>query len=514
MVFQQTPRLPIQNQTRAVYSHLALLVWAAAALLIGCGNQIPGNSNSIPQVANPQPNFETGIATATRLGESVPATMRYENAPTPFIAPSSTATLSVSAPRPELTVSPSPTNLETSLAALGDDEFLDVLERLTFQYFWNEANPDTGLIRDRSTETSPASIAAIGFGLSAIIVGKTRGWISEQDAYSRTLRTLQTLERLQQSTDTNAESNHGFFYHFIDPSTGRRVWDSELSSIDTALLIAGVLHTGQHFKNTEIEEIADRIYRRVEWDWMLNGGSTLSHGWKPETGFLPYRWEGYNEAAILYLLALGSPTHPIPASSWEAWGRTFQRGQYKGPELFFVSTGSLFAYQYSHIWVDFRNKKDAFANYWENSRRAVEANRRFVYDNRDRCQTYGETTWGLTASDGPYGYQGYGAMPGDALNDCTISPSGSGGSVALVPELAIPALRFMYAEYGKNIWGKYGFKDAFNVDRNWWDEDYVGINQGAMLLMIENYRSGLLWNEFMQIPYIGRALESAGFVPE
>jgi hypothetical protein len=391
-----------------------------------------------------------------------------------------------------------------------DDQFLDMVEMKTFDYFWNEVNPETGLIRDRSTPTSPCSIAAVGFGLSAIVVAQARGWISYEAAYRRILITLTTLDRLQQSNVVNLYSNHGLLYHFIDPNTGQRVWSSEISSIDTALLLAGVLHAGQHFDGTEIARLAEEIYARVDWVWILNGGTTLSHGWKPETGFLPYRWEGYSEAAILYLLAIGSPTHPIPVESWHAWAATFQRSSYKGPEIIYVSTGSLFAYQYPFIWVDLRTKRDAYMDYWQNAKRAVEANRRFVIDNMGVCRTYGENVWGLTASDGPDGYKGYGAKPGTGFHDCTIAPTGAGGSVALAPEIAIPALRFMYDHHGDRIWGPYGFRDAFNVDRDWWDQDYIGIDQGAMMLMIENHRSGLVWREFAAIPYVINAIRSVG----
>ena len=404
-------------------------------------------------------------------------------------------------------------DITLKLSNISDEDFLDMVEHATFEYFWNEANQNNGLIKERSTSDSPCSVAAVGFGLSAICIAERRGWITYEEAYSRTLTTLKTF-------NNSINNTHGFYYHWINMSTGEREWNCEVSSIDTALLMAGVLHAGEHFKGTEIENLSIELYQRVNWTWMLdNDTGTLFMAWKPEIGFLPYHWEGYNEAMILYLLAIGSPTYPIPNSSWDAWAKTYKRGCGNGEDFIYCPTGSLFTYQYSHCWVDFRNKHDAYADYWQNSINAVKENRLFCINNSNVYATYGENCWGLTACDGPCGYTGYGSCP-NYYHDGTIAPTGAGGSVALAPDIAIPALWYMYETYGGKIWGKYGFKDAFNLDTNvylngcqpWWDEDYIGIDEGAIILMIENYRSGLVWNDFMQSEYTKKAMDDVGFV--
>ncbi|MCK4734107.1 MAG: hypothetical protein KAT65_16765, partial [Methanophagales archaeon] len=412
-----------------------------------------------------------------------------------------------------------------------DDQFLDLISKRTFKYFWDTAHPTTGLMRDRATNRELCSIASVGFGLTTYCIAAERGWVSRSNAAERVAKVLNTLWDGPQGNETaNVTGYNGFFYHFLDMETGYRYepWipSCELSSIDTALLLAGVLTCKEYFDGSDttednIRNLSDNIYRRVNWTWMLNGGDTLSMGWRPETGFLPYRWEGYNEAMILYLLAIGSPNqnHSLPNSSWDAWAKTYKWGCGDGEDFIYCPTGSLFTYQYSHCWIDFRNKHDAHADYWQNSINAVKENRQFCIDNSDIYPTYGENCWGLTACDCPNGYCGYGSCPA-YYHDGTIAPTGAGGSVALVPDLAIPALRFMYTEYGDKLWGVYGFRDAFNLDtdlskpgnQEWWDKDYIGIDEGAVIVMIENFRSGLVWNEFMQNPYIIKAMDDGGFV--
>ncbi|MDP2929311.1 MAG: glucoamylase family protein [Candidatus Omnitrophota bacterium] len=354
-------------------------------------------------------------------------------------------------------------------------------------------NPANGLIKDSSRPGSPCSVAAVGFGLTSICIGESRGWIAKEDAYYLVLKILKTFR------DT-VPNEHGFFYHFLDMRTGARTWHSEVSSIDTALFLAGALFAGEYFKGTESERIAHELYERVEWPWMLNGKKVLCMGWKPESGFLWYYWDSYSEAMILYALAIGSPTHPIPAECWFEWKRPVD--SYKDYSAIYCVTGSIFTYQYSHAWIDFRELYENDTNYFDNSVNAVKANRQFCIDNSDTYKTYGEDSWGLSACLGPDGYKGYGAKPGEAFNDGTIPPCGIAGSLPFDPITSMKSLKGLYAKHKDFLYGKYGFKDAFNLDKNWWAEEYLGIDVGITAVMMENYRSGLVWNKFMSIPVI------------
>lgn len=387
-----------------------------------------------------------------------------------------------------------------ALLALDDDALLDEIARRAFAYLWNEANPRSGLIRDRSTPGAPASIAAVGFGLSAIPIGVERGWISREEGYERALRTLTAFASGQ------VAGYRGFFYHFVDMETGHRVWASELSSIDTALFIAGALTVGSYFAGTEVAELADALYAAVEWDWMRNGRTTLSMGWKPETGFLPYHWNHFDESLLLYVLAIGSPTHPVPAAAWHAVARPWRDGVIAAPG------GTLFVYQYPLAWLDLRHVRDAYANYWENAVRAAVRNREFTRARADAYASYAGDVWGLSASDGPFGYRAYGAEEGN--HDGTIAPYASAASVPLVPDLALRSIRGMLERYGTLVWGRYGFVSAFNADLGWYSDAYLGIDLGITLLMIENYRTGLVWNLFMRHPAVQAALQLIGFVPD
>lgn len=378
---------------------------------------------------------------------------------------------------------------------LSDNAFLDKVQHDAITYFAGETNPANGLVKDSSRPGAPCSIAAVGFGLAALCIGESHGWIDRDAAYRRILLTLRTFR-------DDVETVHGFYYHFLDIRTGRRAWNSELSSIDTALFLAGALFAGEYFKGTEIEDIARTLYERVEWPWMLNGKNILCMGWKPESGFLWYYWDSYSEATLLYALAIGSPTHPLPKAAWSAWKRPV--GSYKGVELVYCSTGSLFTYQYAHAWIDFRPFYDGAVNYYENSVKASRANKQFCVDNATRYETYGDTMWGLTASLGPDGYKAYGAKPGDAVHDGTIAPCGMAGSIVFTGGDALKGLKHLYLKYQDFLYGKYGFKDAFNLDRNWWAEEYLGIDVGIMILMIENYRTGLVWSKFMALKPVKR----------
>jgi hypothetical protein len=312
----------------------------------------------------------------------------------------------------------------------------------------------------------------------------------------------------------------GFFYHMLDMRTGLRAWNSELSSIDTALLLAGVLYAREYFSAPDsldslVRALADSIYLRVDWNWMRNYAPGLMMGYYPETGFINAWWRGYNEAMIMYILALGSPTHPVPNSVWQAWTSGYSWETHYGYS--YVAFPPLFGHQYSHCWIDFRGIADAYMRakgitYFENSRRATLAARAYCIANPKGFVGYGENVWGITACDGPTGYLARGAPP-PYNDDGTIAPTAAGGSMPFVPEYCLAALRHMYDNYRTRLWGEYGFRDAFNLTVNWWASDVIGIDQGPIVIMIENFRSGKVWRLFMQNPYVQEGLARAGFSP-
>jgi hypothetical protein len=424
---------------------------------------------------------------------------------------------------------PSDTIAVTPNVFADDSEFLEYVQRAAVDYFWYEANPVNGLIRDRSQRGSPASIAAVGFGLSAIHVGAERGWIPRAAARDRVLTTLRTFWEGPQGTAASGVIGYrGFFYHFLSMTTATRMvsWNPELSSIDTGLLLAGILDARQFFDEadlieTRIRALADSIYARIEWDWMCNDGASLTHGWQPASGFLPYRWTGYCEAMILYILAMGAPAHAIPGSAWTAWtsGYNWFSNQYG---YSFLGFPPLFGHQYSHCWIDFRGIADAYmvargSTYAENTRRATLAQQAYCIANPGGFTGYSALVWGLTACDGPTatGYLGYSARgaPGPGTtDDGTIAPTAAGGSIPFTPEISLPTLRNMYEQYKTTLWTPYGFADAFNLKANWWDRDVIGIDQGTIALMIDNYRTGgHLWARFKAAPELQRGLSAAGF---
>lgn len=414
-------------------------------------------------------------------------------------------------PPPTSTVADNPTSVPDP-SSLDDEAFIDEIAYRSFLFFWQEANPQTGLIKDRANNFGEdnytvASTAAVGFGLTALCIGKERNWITPEQAYERAITTLLFFR-------DEMENVHGFYYHFIDLNTGGRVWNSEVSSIDTALFLAGTHVVASCFPDSQIEVIANQLYERTDFEWMrTDGGSQpeqllLGHGWKPETGFLPYRWDTYSELMILYLLAMGSPTHPIPAESWTAWSRPI--GEYSGFITF--AQGPLFTHQYSQGYVDFRDRRDRLNfDYFTSSVNATLANRQFAIDQKTNFQTYDDHIWGLTASDGPNGYTAYSASPGNIKHDGTVSPAAPAGSIVFTPDLSIVALRTMYARYGDRIWGRYGFSDAFNVDEEWYGQDVIGIDVGITLVMLQNHKDELVWRLFMQHPSIQNAMNKAGF---
>jgi hypothetical protein len=427
--------------------------------------------------------------------------------------------------------------------------FLDTLEERTFHYFWDLTNPQNGLTPDRWPSPSFSSIAAVGFALTAYPIGVERGWVSREDAARRTLATLSFFWHAKQdSAASGATGYHGFFYHFLDMNTGTRYQAIELSTIDTGLLLAGVLFSQSYFDapdslETAIRAVAESVYARVDWRWAASRPPVVAMGWHPENGFLDADWRGYNEAMILYVLALGSPTHAVDSTAWGLWTGGYRWGEYYGQAH--VGFAPLFGHQYSHVWIDFRGIQDAYMrahgiDYFENARRATYAQRAYAAENPGRWKDYSSSIWGLTACDGPanttldldgrarvfHTYWARGADFTELPDDGTIAPTAAGGSAAFAPEIAIPALVAMRERYGDRLFSQYGFKDAFNptftaqvpVERGtvdpqagWTDVDYLGIDQGPILAMIENYRTGFVWRIMRRNPHIVRGLKAAGF---
>jgi hypothetical protein len=407
---------------------------------------------------------------------------------------------------------------ETQNFTRDDELFLDDLEHRSFQYFWDQADPQTGLVPDRARmDGSPldenhhnvASIAATGFGLTGLCIAVERGWIDRNAARERTRNTLRFFAN-------QAFHKQGWFYHWLDAKTGERRWQSEISSIDTALLLAGVLTARQYFReDKDITSLATKIYQRVDFRWMLNGHpQLLSHGWKPETGFLKPRWDTYSEDTILYLLAIGSPTHPISPSSWYALWR--DRYRYEGHAYFTTIGVPLFMHQYAHAWIDFRHRRESKGDgidYFENSIQATLAHRAFCINLAHEFPAFGPNIWGITASDSAKGYLAWGGPPRDPDIDGTVVPSAAGGSLMFTPKLSVAALRAMRQKYGERIYGKYGFVDAFNPNTGWVDTDVIGINTGMVLLSAENARTGKVWTWFMRNPEMPRAMQLVGLQP-
>lgn len=398
-----------------------------------------------------------------------------------------------------------------------DEAFLEDLSQRSFQYFWDHADPNTGLVPDRArmdgsqlqeSHRNVASIAATGFGLTALCIAAERKWVPSEQARERVRNTLRFFAQ-------KAVHKNGWFYHWMDAKTGERRWKSEFSSIDTALLLGGTLTARQYYRNdAEIVRLATAIYERTDFRWMLNGHATLlSHGWKPESGFLKPRWDTYSEDTILYLLAIGSPTHPISPRSWSAlWRDRYRYEEY----AYFTTIGvPLFMHQYSHAWIDFRDRREVSGDridYFENSINATLAHRAFCIDLAGEFPGYGPDVWGITASDSAKGYLAWGGPPRDPAIDGTVVPSAPGGSLMFTPELSIAALRSMSDKFGSKVYGKYGFIDAFNPNTGWVDSDVIGINAGIILLSTENLRTGNVWRWFMLNQEIPRAMERIGLV--
>ncbi len=428
-------------------------------------------------------------------------------------------------------------------------DLVDDIQERTFRWFWDLAQPENGLIPDRWPTPSFSSVAAVGFGLTAYPIGVERGWVTREEARRRVLTTLRFLETAPQGPEPRGRTGHkGFFYHFLDMKTGTRFEQVELSTIDTTLLLAGALFCQSYFnrdypEEEEIRQLAEALYRRADWQWAKPEPPRVSMGWHPEKGFIEHEWVGFNEAMILYVLALGSPTHPIDPEDWEAWTSTYRWGTFYGQEH--VNFAPLFGHQYSHVWIDFRGIQDAYMrgkgiDYFENSRRATLSQRAYAIDNPNRFRGYGENVWGLSACDGPIDgdlkidgrnvrfmtYAARGAALGEIRDDGTIAPTAAISSIAFTPEVAIPAMEEMHRRWGEHLVSKYGFLDSFNPSLTvatrtqhgkvvagvgWFDGDYLGIDQGPIVAMIENHRSGLVWETMRRNPHIVRGLKKAGF---
>jgi len=417
-----------------------------------------------------------------------------------------------------------------------DDQTLDQLQRAAFGYFVQAVNPANGLIADTSRENSPASIGVVGFALSAYPVAVERGWMTREDAVERILATLRFFRDSDQSGSPEATGFKGFYYHFLDMHTGARVWRSELSMIDSALLIAGALAAGRYFTaitagELQLRELVEVLYRRVDWRWAQHGGTTINHGWKPESGFLHYCWDGYSEAIVLYVLALGSPTHPIESDCYQAWTATYQWEHLYGYDVLYA--GPLFVHQFSHAWIDFRGIRDRFmrekrCDYFENSRRATEVQREYARRNPHGFAGYDEHCWGLTACDGPsnqlaelanerrrlFGYAARGVPYGP--DDGTLGGWAALASLPFAPEIALCAARTMLQRYPEMLSAQ-RYTSSVNptlasADGGAWvSAGHFGLDQGVVVMMVENYRTQLIWRLMRDCPYVRTGLRRAGF---
>jgi hypothetical protein len=386
-----------------------------------------------------------------------------------------------------------------------DDALLEELEKANCLFFWEQANPLTGMVKDRcnvrTNDTGVvASIAATGFGLTALVIGQKRGYISLAEARERAVASLRFLWK-------KLPTHRGFFYHFANINTGERMWDSEVSSVDTAILLCGILTCRQHFQHSEISLLAYEIFNRVDWTWLSEDTSLLPHGWTPEIGFLSSRWDYYSELMMMYLLGLGSAAYPLKVETWNAWKRnTFE---YDGLR-YIGSFAPLFVHQYSQAWFDFRGKRDKYADYFHNSAIATDVHRRFCVELGKQFPDYSDDLWGITASDSQKGYVVWGGPPSTGPIDGTVVPSGAAGSLPFLPQPVMRVLQNIKNRYGA-AWSRYGFVNAFNPLKNWYDTDVIGIDTGITMVMAENARTGYVWETFMKNAEAKRGMERAGF---
>jgi hypothetical protein len=419
------------------------------------------------------------------------------------------------------------------------EERLDTLQRETFNYFWNETNPENGLLPDNTLKPGqPASIAGVGLALSTYVVGVERGFVDRARALERTLATLRFFWKSREGGDPDATGYRGFYYHFLDVRTGRRAWKCELSTIDTAILLVGALSAAQYFDRKaageqEVRDLAERLYLRADWQWAQNGNAKVSHGWTPEHEFLPDRWEGYCEGLFLYVLGLGSQSFPLPDESYEAWTSTYRWTKLYGHE--FLYGGPLFMHQLSHLWIDFRGIQDVYMrgkciDYFENSRRATYVQQAYAIRNPKGFVDYGEYGWGITASNGPgpvtrqvngvtrrfLGYRARGVPYGP--DDGTLAPWAVVASLPFAPEIVLPTSLHVLEEFPK-MDSEYGLVCSVNPTyrasghhkQGWISDAHFALDQGPVIIMIENYRSGLMWRLMRRSEPIVRGLRRAGF---
>jgi len=422
------------------------------------------------------------------------------------------------------------------------EAFIQDLKQRTFQYFWEIVDMQTWQNYDRYPTGQFTSIAATGFALTSYVIGAENGYVTREEAADRVTKVLSWLAISPQGTDpTGIAGYKGFYYHFLNYNTGSRYKQVELSTMDTGLLMAGILVCQSYFdrespREEQIRQLADFLYLRVEWDWALNEKPLMSMGWHPETGFLSSVWQGYNEAMILVILALGSPSHSIPNITWDEWCKTYEWSDFYGFEH--VNFSPLFGHQYSQMFIDFRGIQDPYMadkgiDYFENSRRATLANRAYCIDNPQYFEGYGVSIWGLTASDGPanettkyknqvvryFTYMARGASSREVIDDGTLAPTAAGGSIPFAPEQCLETLYAMKTKFGSKLYQEYGFKDAFNLSyatkgqsgQGWFNPDYLGIDQGPILIQLENYQSGLIWKLMIKNKYIVEGLRKAKF---
>ncbi|HET9696488.1 MAG TPA: glucoamylase family protein [Terriglobales bacterium] len=390
-----------------------------------------------------------------------------------------------------------------------DDQLMDEIQRAAFDFFWTEASSTTGQIKDRALAVGGdtrdfASIASTGFGLTALCIGDKRGYGDSAKIKQRVIAALDFLAN-------QMPNEHGFFYHFVHLETGERFNNNvEVSNIDTSILLCGILFARQYYNDPQITALANTIYQRMDWPWFLNGGTTFSMGWKPDSGFLEARWDHYCELMMIYLLAIGSPTHPVSPDTWKAWSRP--PISYQGYN-FIYGDSPLFVHQFSHAWFDFRNKSDEYANYFQNSIDATKAHKLFCLSLKNQFSDYSDNLWGITASDYSGGYTAWGGPPAKGPIDGTVVPCATAGSLPFVFSDCIAVLRNIRSTYGSLAWKKYGFVDAFNPLTNWYDADVIGIDQGISMLMCENQRTGMVWQVFNTAPEVQNAMSAVGFKP-
>jgi len=390
------------------------------------------------------------------------------------------------------------------------EALLDDMEGRISDFFYNEASPRTGMVRDRApvaglSQSRVSSIAATGFGLTALCIAHKRNYLTRFECEERVEKTLAFLLE-------DCPHEHGFLYHFIDIDSGQRMFGCELSSIDTCWLLCGILTCRQYFAgNQRIEALATTFYRRVDWQWMMNGGDTLSMGWLPDQGFLNHRWDIYSELLVMYLLAIGSPTHPIPAGTWNALQRPVIQF---GGVTYISGVAPIFIHQYAHAWCDLRNLADLHANYFTNSIAATRAHQLWCLTMGRKFPWWDQDLWGLSASDSREGYRVWGGPPTMGDPDGTLVPCAAGGSMVFLPAECSHVLVSMRAEFKDNVYTKYGFVDAFQPHAKWFNTDVLGIDQGIMMLMAENQRTGFVWEQFMKNPEVGHAMGLVQFHPD